>query len=122
MSDAKAPEPVEEHPEIRGVVEIANEDPEYPTGKHVWVRHVAKIVGYGRSRSAAIHWFEQHEGEVVTCEFGNDCDALVDSEGPIVEFGDGHRDWFPGQSCSCLERVTDAHENAIAGMTAGDRG
>jgi hypothetical protein len=92
------------------------EDTEYPVGSHVWVRHVAEIIGYGRGAESNAHWTAEH-GNPVTCVYGSECDMLVDSEGPIVRFGDGHVAWFPGQAMGCLERVTEAHENAIAGRT-----
>lgn len=69
------------------------------------------VVAWARGTEAHQHWISYHEpppGEEVTCPYGNECDALCDSEGPLIRWddqdvGDESLDWFPGQSMSCLD-------------------
>ena len=66
-----------------------------------------KVVSWGRSVDSDQHWRMAHSIPV-TCRFGSECDALVDSEGPVIRWDDlpvdsEELDWFPGQSMSVIE-------------------
>jgi len=67
------------------------------------------VTGWGRSVRANEHERECH-GDPVTCLYGEECDNLVDDEGPVGRFtdqdaGDETLKWYPGQSMGCLEPV-----------------
>jgi hypothetical protein len=70
------------------------------------------VIGWARSIRAHEHEVNEH-GREVTCEYGDQCDNLVDDEGPVGRFddqdpGDETLKWYPGQSMSCLEPLEEA--------------
>jgi hypothetical protein len=72
------------------------------------------VVAWARGKDSHEHWTNQHvEGGApsTTCPYERDCDALCDSEGPLVRWdnqdvGDESLDWFPGQAMACLRPAT----------------
>jgi hypothetical protein len=111
------PKPIGEHETMEDVVGP------YTIGAVVESQHSqlradgtrGKIVAWARGRDANAHWAGMHEpppGESVTCPYGNDCDALCDSEGPLIrwddqELGDESLDWFPGQAMGCIRPIQE---------------
>jgi hypothetical protein len=65
------------------------------------------VVQWGRGITSDAHWREQHD-PVLRCVYGESCDALVDSEGPVVHWdGDSEElDWYPGQAMTCIEEIS----------------
>jgi hypothetical protein len=102
-------------------VRITDEEGEaeyYTTGTRVASQHSmlrrdgteGVVIGWGRGVRAHEHWTAMHE-PIMTCPFGMQCDALVDSEGPLIRWddqdpGDETIDWFPGQAMSCLRPLS----------------
>jgi len=93
-------------------------DPDNPvrTGTRVVVKYsvlnkgrTGVVVGLGRATKAHSHWMTFHEGNPeIPCPFGDWCDMLCDSEGPLVRYDDQDPrdesvDFYCGQGSSALE-------------------
>lgn len=73
---------------------------------------VGFVAGWARSARADRHWKAEH-GKPVKCVYGESCDALVDNEGPVINWDGGPAmDWFPGQSMGILEPEPSVPEGA----------
>lgn len=83
-------------------------NPNFPNG-HPMFNRTGTVVTQGRGVSANAHWTAEHE-PVLKCTYGTSCDALVDSEGPVIRWddqdpGDESLDWYPGQAMGVIEPI-----------------
>lgn len=73
------------------------------------VNRTGQIVAWGRASKAHRKFLaNKAAAEEAQRELGNDdYEPLIDNEGPVVLFGDGKQEWFPGQAMSCLELIPE---------------
>lgn len=87
-------------------------------GNYEHTGKTGRVVGWARSKRSHDHWTQFHPNDTAgTCQWGDQCDMLCDSEGPLVLIDpplSEQLEWFCGQGMGTAIPIWEPGEEVTA--------